>query len=80
MATAVEMKQQTRRFPAVIPCGLKSINGELDIDFGTDLVSDYFSCEQVDNNAEIIETAVQTDVSDIADSNLIWSGWIEGLL
>ena len=35
---------------AVIPGALKGINGGVDVDFWSDPVSDYLSCEQVDDN------------------------------
>ena len=66
--------------PAVIPGALKGINGELGVHFRAEPVGNYLSCEQVDDNAEIIETAVHADVGDIADPNLIWCGRVEVLL
>ena len=67
LSAAVRMEQQTGRLSAGSPCGLKHVDGELDVHFGTDPVSNHLSCKQINNNAEIVKSAAGSDVSDIAD-------------
>lgn len=77
LAAAVRMEQQTGRLSAGSPCSLKRVDGELDIHFGTDPVSNHFSCKQIDDNAEVVKPAADSDVSDVADPHLIGRRWVE---
>lgn len=80
LSAAVGMKQQSRRFSAGTPCSLKCVDGKLDIHFGTDPVSNHFSCKQIDDNAEETKPTATPDVSDIADPNLVGCRRVESLL